>query len=56
MHRQGGWLGVVGVNWQQADVLEADEIGGEFDLLPPLRACWGRGAGWASVGACGEGG
>lgn len=56
VHRRGGGLGVVRVNWQEADVLGADEIGDKFDLLSPLRACWGRGAGWASVGACGEGG
>jgi hypothetical protein len=36
-------------------VLGASEVWGEFDLLSPLRACWERGAGWASVGACGEG-
>ena len=43
----------MGPNWQQADVLGVGEVGGEFDLLPPLRACWGRGAGWVSVVAYG---
>ena len=31
------------VNWQQADVLGVGEVGGGFDLFPPLRARWGTG-------------